>query len=153
MYKVTTYLNDDNMPYLVREEVNYNVNKMTQYTDTDKVYELCKAIHMTERATEMVLLLIFDAGQHLLGISEISTGSIDRSIISTREIAQTMLLSGGVNAIVIHNHPSGDVEPSETDIASTRKLIEGLRLLNLTLLDHMVVGRWNYTSMREKGVM
>ena len=153
MYKVTTYLNDDNMPYLVREEVSYNVDKKAQYTDTDKVYELCKAIHMTERATEMVLLLIFDSAQHLLGISEISTGAIDRSIISTREIAQTMLLSGGVNAIVIHNHPSGDVEPSETDIASTRKLIEGLRLLNLTLLDHMVVGRWNYASMREKGVM
>ena len=153
MYKVTTYLNDDRMPYLVKEEMAYKANKNDIFDDCDKVYELCKAIHMTERATEMVLLLIMDASCHLIAVQEVTTGSADRSILPVREIAQTMLLCGATRGIVVHNHPSGNTEPSDIDIAVTKKLTDALRQLDLCILDHLVVGREKYTSLKKEGMM
>ena len=152
MYKVTTYLNEDNMPYVVKEEVKYNVT--TDVIDSpDKVYELTKEMRMTERATEMVLLLILDSGNHLICTTDLSTGSIDRSIISPREIAQTMLLAGGKNCIIAHNHPSGSSIPSDMDIKVTMEIKKALELLRLTLFDHIIVARNEYTSLSEQNYM
>ena len=153
MYKVTTYLNDDHMPYLVKEEVAYKVNKDDMFDDCDKVYELCKAIHITERATEMVLLLIMDAACHLIAVQEVTTGAADRTIFPVREIAQTMLLCGATHGIVVHNHPSGNTEPSDIDIVITKKLTDALKQLNLCILDHLIVGREEYTSLKKEGMM
>lgn len=151
--KATTYLDDNNLPYLEMETTDYVAEDGAKYTDCDKVYELAKAIKMDRRASEMVLLLVFDSALHLICISEISTGSIDRSIMSPREIAQTMLLAGGVNCILLHNHPSGNCEPSEIDIATTRQIIDALNLLSLKVLDHMVVGKDTYVSMNRDGLL
>lgn len=153
MYKVERYLNDDRMPYLVREEVHYTVNSETKWNDPAKVWELCKSFRMTERATESTLLLVFDSACHLICISELSTGSINRSIMSVRDIAQVMLLAGGVNAVIVHNHPSGDTDPSEIDIMVSRKIADGLHMLDMELLDHIVVGAHQYTSMKERDLI
>lgn len=153
MYKVTTYLNDDRMPFLVKEEMAYAVDRETQYTQPESIYELCRTMRMTERATEMVLLLIFDTANHLICISELSTGTVSKSFISSREIAQMMLLSGGVSCVIVHNHPSGISKPSNMDIKVTEQIKEALALLELKLLDHIVVGRREWTSMANAGMV
>lgn len=153
MYKVTTYLNENRFPYLVKEECHYGEDKDARYTDPEKIWELCKTMHITERATEMVLLLIFDAANHVICISELSTGAMDRSIVSTREVARTILLAGGISCALVHNHPSGYTEPSEMDINITRRLKSVLKELEIEILDHIIVGRNEYTSLRERGII
>lgn len=149
MLKVTTYLDDSNMPYLVKEETAYSVGNREQFTSPDAIYELTKRIRMTEKATETVLLLIFDTALHCTAMCELSNGSVNRSIFSVREIAQTVLLAGGVAVALAHNHPSGNTTPSDTDIATTRQVIDGLKMLGIDFLDHIVVGKWDYHSMKE----
>ena len=151
--KVTTYMDDNSFPYLVAEETPYKVDGRAKHDDDEKIYELTKEMHMTDRVAESVVLFIFDIQFHLLAISEMSTGSVDRSIIPTREIAQTILLSNGSQCIIAHNHPSGDTTPSDIDVAITKKLKDALALLNIQLCDHLVVGRYGYTSMAAQGLM
>ena len=79
-------------------------------------------------------------------------GTVNQSIAMPREILKPLLLSNSVACIVCHNHPSGHVEPSETDIAFTRKLNEACELLNITLQDHLIIGsNGDYYSFRSEG--
>lgn len=151
--KVVTYLKEDKFPYLEVEETGYTVDGRKCHNTPEMIYELAKDMRMTERATEMVMLFIFDNANQLICVHELSTGSINRSLISSREIAQTILLAGGINCALVHNHPSGDTTPSDADIMVTKKIKEALELLQLRLLDHLVVGRYGYTSMIEKGLL
>lgn len=149
MYKVTTYLNENRFPYLVKEECHYGLDNEARYNSPEEVWELCKAMRMPERATEMCLLLVFSSAGHLICISELSTGSANRSIVSAGEIAKICLLSGGTCCILAHNHPSGVAEPSEPDLLTTERVRKALKMLDIDLLDHMVIGRNEYTSMIE----
>lgn len=153
MYKVTTYLNEARMPYLVKRKMRYSIDTETRYNSPDVIYDLCRQIKMTKRATEMALLLIFDSANHLICLCELSTGSVNSTMMPTREVAQTMLLAGGVNCAIIHNHPSGNTEPSNADIESTIRMRDALQLLNLKIVDHIIVGRNDYTSLANKGIV
>ena len=153
MYKVTTYLNEARMPYLVKRKMRYSIDTETRYNSPGVIYNLCQQMKMTKRATEMVLLLIFDSANHLICVCELSTGSVNRTMMSAREVAQTMLLAGGVSCAIIHNHPSGDTEPSNIDISLTIRIRDALQLLDLKIVDHIIVGRNNYTSLAEKGIV
>jgi DNA repair protein RadC len=151
--KVTTYMNEDSFPYLVAEETPYKVDGRAKHDDATKIWELTKAMHMTDRVAEMVMLFIFDNAFHLIAVNEVSTGANDRSIVPIREIAQTVLLSNGCQCILAHNHPSGDTTPSDMDISITKRLKDALEILGIKLCDHLVVGRYGYTSMVEQKLM
>ena len=153
MYKVEAYLDEGNMPYLVKEECGYAVNMTDKWNDVPLIYELCKKLRITERATEMVLLLVFDNAGHAIALRELSTGSNRNSIVDTAQIALTMLLCGGSACVLVHNHPSGETEPSTDDIAITKRVSEALKLLNLTIWDHLIVGRHDYKSLAEMGLI
>ena len=150
---VTTYLNENNMPYLVAEETPYVVDGRKKHDNSEAIYELTKQTRMVDRATEMVMLFIFDSAFHLIAMNPVSTGSIDRSIVDVRSIAQTVLLAGGKSCIMAHNHPSGDTTPSDMDIAITTRLQKGLELVGISLVEHLVVGKYGYTSLKEMGII
>lgn len=151
--KVLTYLDDNNMPYIVKEETAYHVDGRRKNDTPDLVYDLLKCMRLPERATEAVMLLMFDAACHLICVNEVSTGTIDRSLVGPREIAQTMLLCGAKRCVLAHNHPSGDPTPSHADIQITEQVANALKLLQLELLDHLVIGKYGYISLKEMGYM
>lgn len=151
---VSVYLRKNGTPYLVAEKKDYNVKTSDMHNNTEAMVKLAKTMRIMERAKETVMLFILDTANHLLAVSEISTGSIDRSILSTREVCQTMLLAGGVGAVLMHNHPSGNTSPSDIDIASTKQMMDAFKLMGLHLYDHIIVGRGGgYTSLNELGYM
>lgn len=84
-----------------------------------------------------------------------SVGSLNQSLVSPREIFKTSILSNAANMLLIHNHPSGSLNPSKDDIEITDRLIQLTDLMGIPLLDHIIVGGNNieYFSMREKGLM
>jgi DNA repair protein RadC len=68
-----------------------------------------------------------------------------------REVFAPAIKKGAAAVIVAHNHPSGDPEPSEEDVDVTLRLLEASRIVGIRLVDHVIVGRGSYTSMRDRG--
>lgn len=79
----------------------------------------------------------------------LTTGTVNQSLISPREIFIEALRCSAVNIIVVHNHPSGDCTPSRNDIESTRQIKKAGDLVGITLLDHIIIGDNKYSSLME----
>lgn len=98
------------------------------------------------------VLLLTNANQ-ILGISEIGIGSTTGVSVNVREIYQLALLSNASAIIVAHNHPSGKLIPSTADKNITKKLKEALKLLDITLLDHLILTSEGFVSFSDSGWM
>ena len=81
----------------------------------------------------------------------ISIGTLNLSLVHPREVFEPAIRNLAASIIVAHNHPSGYIEPSNEDIKTTKRLAEAGKLLGIELLDHVIVSRNGYTSMKEKG--
>ena len=97
---------------------------------------------------EHVLCMLLDTRNRLLGEEEISKGTVNQSLFSARELYITALSYHAVHVILVHNHPSGDAAPSKEDIGITRQAFEAGELIGIRLLDHIIVGDRQYTSLR-----
>lgn len=73
-------------------------------------------------------------------MSIVSVGTINASLVSTREVFKTSILSNAASIIAIHNHPSGNITPSKQDRLITEKLYQAGQLMDIELLDHIIVG-------------
>jgi DNA repair protein RadC len=82
-----------------------------------------------------------------------SIGSLNESIAHPREIFRAAIALAASASIVVHNHPGGDPSPSEKDNRTTRRLNEAGRILGIFLLDHVIIGRDNYFSFKEAGLI
>ena len=80
-----------------------------------------------------------------------STGTMDTLLVHPREVFRLAVIASASAIIVAHNHPSGDPTPSEADIIVTRDLIRAGQILKIEVLDHVVVGEPNHTSLRALG--
>ena len=102
---------------------------------------------------EHVRILFLNTRLRLLREVEISKGTVRSAIVPIREILVRALRENVVTVILLHNHPSGDPEPSEEDIRATEELEAALKMVGLTLADHIIIGSHSYVSMREKGII
>lgn len=101
---------------------------------------------------EHLRVLLLNTKNQVLGISEVYKGNVNASVIRTGEVFQEAVRSNCPSVIVVHNHPSGDPTPSQEDVQVTRQLVEAGRLLDIELLDHVVIGRQDFVSLKEKGL-
>ncbi|MDF2906648.1 MAG: hypothetical protein K0R34_1969 [Herbinix sp.] len=106
--------------------------------------------HLTR---EQVLLLMLDSKNKLMKDMVISEGTVNTSIMPTREIFVHAVKEGAVNIILLHNHPSGDPTPSAEDIRVTKKLTEAGNLIGISLMDHIIIGDNRYISLKEQGLI
>jgi DNA repair protein RadC len=102
---------------------------------------------------EEFLILLLDRSNHCLGISKISQGGVSSCLIDPKIIFATSLKSRASGIILAHNHPSGVLQPSKADIDLTHKLREGGKLLEISVLDHLIVTPHNYYSFTDEGMM
>ena len=100
---------------------------------------------------EHFLSLLLDARHRVTRVETVSIGCLDASIVHPREVFRSAVALGGAAVIVAHNHPSGCADPSRDDLALTKRLSDCGRLLGIELLDHIIVGRGEYTSLRDYG--
>jgi DNA repair protein RadC len=113
---------------------------------------------MRRLRTESLRVILLDTRYRLLHIEEVSLGSLNESIAHPREIFRPALTYSAYAVIVVHNHPSGDASPSQTDHSLTRRLAEAAELLQIKLLDHIIIGAPSegspaYFSFKEAGVL
>lgn len=108
---------------------------------------------LRHKTKENLLLAMFDAKSHLLGEETISVGTVTNSLVSPREIFIIAMEYRAAHIVLLHNHPSGDPTPSEADLAVTRRVAEGGRILEIVLADHIIIGDNRYISFRENGLL
>ncbi|HSL93163.1 MAG TPA: DNA repair protein RadC [Bacillota bacterium] len=102
---------------------------------------------------ERFFSIILNTKNRVIGIEEISVGSLNSSIVHPREVFKTAVRKSAASIIVAHNHPSGDTAPSREDVEVTRRLCEAGRLLGVELLDHVIFGDSEILSLKQKGLM
>jgi DNA repair protein RadC len=90
---------------------------------------------------------------NVLGISPVSVGSLNSSIVHPRECFKDAIRRNANTIILLHNHPSGDPSPSREDLDITRRLAEGGKILGIEVLDHIIIGDKKYVSLKEQGVI
>jgi DNA repair protein RadC len=105
--------------------------------------------HLMWSDRERFAVLFLDTKNRLLGTQVIAIGTATETLASPREIFREMLKQGATRAIVAHNHPSGNTEPSTEDIQLTRQLLAAANILHIPLLDHLILGGGDWLSLRQ----
>jgi hypothetical protein len=100
---------------------------------------------------ECLVVLILNTRRKIKGHYFVSVGTMDTILCHPREIFRLAIMASAASIIIMHNHPSGESQPSEADIKITRDLIRGGQLLKIDVVDHVVIGNSNHTSLRELG--
>lgn len=117
------------------------------------IFDLTLSFGLGEKCEEYVYLFSLNTRGKVLGVFEVAHGDHKSCYYSTPQIATRVLLTGGHSAILAHNHPSGDVTPSEPDKGYTTELAKSLDSLGIELLDHVVIGENCYFSMKDEGIL
>jgi len=130
---------------LVRENTSDEIIKINSESDA---YELVKD-ELVHSDREMLLSVMLTVKNDLIGVETVSIGSITASTTTPRDVFKSAILANAVAIIVCHNHPSGELVPSDEDIKLTKQLIEAGELLGIKVLDHLIVSSQGYKSLRD----
>ena len=115
----------------------------------EKVAEFCRElIRYADR--EYLLVIPIDAKVKPVGIEIVAIGKVDEIDIDVKNVFKFAILSNCAGLIIVHNHPSGEAEPSSADINFTKKLIQAGELLNINILDSLVITDDRHVSIREQ---
>ncbi|MFM8979908.1 MAG: RadC family protein [Planctomycetia bacterium] len=108
---------------------------------------------LTARAREHFVVLLLDARNRVLREEQVSVGTLTASLVHPREVFAAAIREGAASILLLHNHPSGDPEPSADDEAVTRRLVAVGELVGIPVLDHLVLGRGRFVSLLERGLV
>lgn len=117
-------------------------------TTAGDVFELLRR-ELGSKQQEHFKLLSLDSRQKLLNVTSLFIGTADTSLAHPREIFRAALLDVATAVIFVHNHPSGDPQPSTQDILLTKKLIKAGKLLDIKVIDHIIITSDSYYSFQE----
>lgn len=101
---------------------------------------------------EHLLVVLLDSNNHLIDIITVYVGSLDTTVVRNAELFRPAIQRNSAGIIIVHNHPSGNATPSPADTAFTEALIEAGKVLDIAVLDHLIIGKGEWVSMREQGL-
>lgn len=117
--------------------------------DTRRYLSAC----LRHRANEVFGCLFLDNRHRIIAFEELFQGTVNGASVHAREVVRRCLHYNAAALIVAHNHPSGVAEPSQADLHLTARLAQALRLVDVRLLDHFVVGDGEVISLAERGLL
>ncbi len=120
-----------------------------QVTTPRAVAELLLPLY-GNRPVEQLGVVLLDTKHRVMRTTIVTVGTLDASIMHPREIFREATAAGAAAIVVFHNHPSGDPEPSQEDIALTHRLIAAGVLMGIDVIDHIILGDVRYCSMKER---
>ena len=100
---------------------------------------------------ECFVVILLNTRRRVKGHQLVTIGTLDTILVHPREVFRVAVISSAAAVVLMHNHPSGDPTPSEADIKVTRDLIRAGQLLKIEVLDHVIMGNPNRSSLRELG--
>ncbi len=108
---------------------------------------------LAAREQEVLRVVLLDTRHRVMRHHDVAQGSVNQMVVRVAEIFREAVRHNATALLLLHNHPSGDPTPSPEDIAFTRQAVEAGRLLDIPVLDHIVLGRGRYVSMRARGLV
>jgi len=124
--------------------------KSKELTNPEKVFKLMKS-KLRNYHKEHFYMISLNARNAT--ISEVSIGTLDTSLVHPREIFSEAIKNKAASVIFVHNHPSGDPNPSEDDLSITKKLVKAGEILGIAVADHIIITQNNYFSLKAKGLI
>lgn len=122
-------------------------------TSSKSAYDIAVAIFPDIDYREYFYALFLDRSNRLIAASQISMGGTAGTVADPKIIFQTALKSNAASIILAHNHPSGNLKPSEADSRLTKKLYDAGRLLDMPVLDHIIISSDSYLSFADDGLL
>lgn len=102
---------------------------------------------------EVFKTVLLDTKNNIISINNVSVGCLDSTVVHPREVFVDAIKNSSSAIILVHNHPSGEVEPSSEDLNITDRIIECGKIIGIRVLDHIIIGDGNYLSFKEHGYM
>lgn len=136
-------------------KVSYNLpnGNRVKIQDSNTLYKIALQ-HWNMDTIEMqeeIKVLLFNRANEVLGIYELSKGGISGTVLDVKLLLSVALKCLASGIALVHNHPSGNLKPSEADISVTKKVKEACAYLDLTLLDHIIISKEDYFSFSDNG--
>jgi DNA repair protein RadC len=129
------------------------IDRQADYLKSPEMVSAYFRTRLRGQREEQFLAALLDARHRVLGVEELQQGTVDQAVVYPRRVAEAALNHRAKGVIVVHNHPSGDATPSDEDIQLTRNLKATLAAIDVTLLDHLIVGTAAHFSIREAGLL
>ncbi|MDD5367543.1 MAG: DNA repair protein RadC [Anaerolineaceae bacterium] len=107
---------------------------------------------LAHREQEYLMVMMLDTRNRMLDISEVYHGSLNSSMVRVGEVFKPALQRNADSVLVAHNHPSSDPTPSPEDVTVTRAIVQAGKLLDVSVVDHIVCGLSTWVSLKEKGL-
>jgi DNA repair protein RadC len=106
---------------------------------------------LDKRTEEVFVMATIDVRNKVTGLFEVSTGTLNSSLVTPREVFKRAILQNAAGIVLGHNHPSGNTDASSDDINITKKLVKSGKILGVNVVDHIIIGNeGNYSSMKEE---
>lgn len=137
---------------LSKRIATYGAKKKISYSDPASIADYYME-RLRHEEQEVMVCMMLDTKNHLIGEKVISRGTVNASLVSPRELFLSALSHHAVHVILVHNHPSGDPSPSQCDIGLTRRVLNAGELIGISLLDHIIIGDCCYVSFRERNIL
>lgn len=137
--------------FTVREEITNYLKTGSRYSAPKQVYESFS--FLMNETKEMFVTVHLDGKNKVICMDVVSVGSLNQSIVHPREVFKSACLSNAAAILCIHQHPSGDPQPSREDREITRRLQEAGELMGIRVLDHIIIGDGEYLSFVESGLL
>lgn len=126
--------------------------KRREITNPDDIVQLFMEKMRYYKKEHFIVLLINAKGQ-IIEETEASIGDLCSTLIHPREVFCQAVKRSAASVLFVHNHPSGDPQPSSQDIETTKRLVEAADILGIHVLDHIIIGDGRYISLKSKGLM
>ncbi len=107
---------------------------------------------MSLLSQEHLRIVLLDTRNRVISIPTVYIGSLNAASVRVGEVFREAIRANSACIVVVHNHPSGDPTPSPEDVQVTRQIVEAGSLMNIDVLDHLVIGRQRFVSMKERGL-
>ncbi|GAA5169834.1 RadC family protein [Modicisalibacter zincidurans] len=149
-YRVNGDITDTQLLHLAKLIAQKRLRKGNPLGRPEEVHR-CLQTLMLDYPHEVFGMLCLDTQHRLIAFDELFRGTLDSANVYPREVIKHAIAHSAAAVILVHNHPSGDPEPSDADRRITQRLKEALGLVDIRVLDHIVVGHEGFVSFAERG--
>lgn len=151
-YVMESPVTEADILHMAQQLARKRLAKGRPLTDPQSVFAHLQAL-LQDYPHEVFALLLLDTRHRVIGFHELFRGTLDGASVYPREVVKLTLEHNAAAVILVHNHPSGDPEPSNADRHLTYKLKDALNLVSVRILDHIVVGTEGCVSLAELGYL
>ncbi|MEA3475814.1 MAG: DNA repair protein RadC [Candidatus Cloacimonadota bacterium] len=135
------------------EKAEIQLNKYGEKIEGPKdIFNLLKR-EIGNKKKESFYILSLTTRNNLISVDKVSTGTLSASLAHPREVFLPAIKNSASSVIIVHNHPSGDTQPSEDDLEITKRLIEAGKILGIDVVDHVIVSKDSFYSFKEKNLL